>query len=238
MLWTRNQKKVMVESKQRIVEIPTRLARLYLVKGEESSVLVDTGFPGNGKRILKFLIKKGIDPQKIALILITHGHIDHYGSARELRELTGAPIAIHELDAEGPRKGIPAHLYPRGFLGRAINFYSSRQRVEPFDPDIILQGDEDLGEYGVEGRVVLTPGHTPGSISAVVPEAAIIGDLIVGKFFFSKAPAYSSFIMDGEQLRQSVRRLLEYSPKVFLACHGGPFEPQAVAKKFLRDTLF
>lgn len=223
--------------KQCIVEIPTRLVKVYLVKGERGCILIDTGFPGNGKKITEFLIKKGIDSQNIELILITHGHIDHYGSARELRELTGAPIAIQELDAEGPRKGIPAHLYPRGFLGRAINFYSSRQRVEPFDPDIILQGDEDLGKYGVEGRVVRTPGHTPGSISVVVPEAAIVGDLIVGKFFFSKAPAYSSFILDREQLRQSVRRLLEYSPKVFLSCHGGPFEPQAVAKKFLRNTL-
>lgn len=227
----------MVERKQSVIEIPTRLAKVYLVKGEKASILVDTGFPGNGKRITQFLAKKGIDPQKIALILITHGHIDHYGSARELRGLTGAPVAIQELEAEGPRKGIPAHLYPRGLFGRMLNLFSSRQRAEAFEPDIILQGDEDLGKYGIEGRVVSTPGHTPGSISVLLPEAAIVGDLIVGKFFFSKAPAYSSFIWDPEQLRQSVKRLLEFSPKVFLSSHGGPFEPQTVAKKFLRNTL-
>lgn len=150
-----------MEKKQSIIEIPTRLAKVYLVKEEETSVLVDTGFPGNGRKISEFLGKKETDPQKIALILITHGHSDHYGSAKELRELTGAPIAIHELDAEGPRKGIPAHLYPRGFFARTMNLYFSRQRVEPFEPDIVLQADEDLGKYEIEGRVVRTPGHTP-----------------------------------------------------------------------------
>lgn len=222
-----------MERKQSIIEIPTRLAKVYLVKGEESSVLVDTGFPGNGNKIIEFLEKKETDPQKIALILITHGHIDHYGSAKELRELTGAPIAIHELDAEGPRKGISAHLCTRGFFARTMNLYFSRQRVEPFEPDIVLQADEDLGKYGIEERAVQTPGHTPGSISVIVPEAAIIGNLIIGRFFFLKAPAYHYFIWDREQLRHSVRKLPDYSPKVLLPCHGGPFEPQAVARKFL-----
>lgn len=225
--------KIMVERKQSIIEIPTRLVKAYLIKGERGSILVDTGFPGNGKKIARFLIKKGIDPQRVGLILITHGHIDHYGSARELRELTGAPVAIQERDADGPRKGISAHLYPCGLFGRMLNLYASKQRAEAFEPDIILQGDEDLGKYGIEAKVVPTPGHTPGSISVVLPEAAIVGDLIVGRFFFSKAPAYSCFIWDREQLRQSVRKVLEYSPKVFLSCHGGPFEPQTVARRFL-----
>jgi hydroxyacylglutathione hydrolase len=223
----------MVEGKQSIIEIPTRLVKAYLIKGEKGSILVDTGFPGNGKKITKFLIKKGIDPQRVGLILITHGHIDHYGSARELRELTGAPVAIQELDADGPRKGISAHLYPHGLFGRMLNLYARKQRIEALEPDIILKGDEDLEKYGIEAKVVPTPGHTPGSISVVLPEAALVGDLIVGKFFFSKAPAYSSFVWDREQLRQSVRKLLEYSPKVFLSCHGGPFEPQMVARRFL-----
>ena len=225
--------KIMVERKQSIIEIPTTLAKVYLIKGEKGSVLVDTGFPGNGKRIARFLSKKGIDPQRVGLILITHGHIDHYGSARELRELTGAPVAVQELDADGPRKGISAHVYPCGLFGRMLNLYASKQRAEAFEPDIILQGNEDLGKYGIEAKVVPTPGHTPGSVSVVLPEAAITGDLIVGRFFFSKAPAYSCFIWDREQLRQSVRKLLEYSPKVFLSCHGGPFEPRSVARRFL-----
>ena len=225
--------KIMVEGRQSIIEIPTRLAKVYLIKGEKGSILVDTGFPGNAKKIASFLIKKGIDPQRVGLILITHGHIDHYGSARELRELTGAPVAIQELDADGPRKGISTHVYPCGLFGRMLNLYSSKQRAEAFEPDIILQGDEDLGKYGVEAKVVPTPGHTPGSVSVVLPEAAVVGDLIAGRFFFSKAPTYGCFIWDREQLRQSVRKLLEYSPRVFLSCHGGPFEPRSVARSFL-----
>jgi glyoxylase-like metal-dependent hydrolase (beta-lactamase superfamily II) len=42
----------------------------------------------------------GIDPRSIHLIVITHGHFDHIGSARDIQEITGAKIAMHEREKE------------------------------------------------------------------------------------------------------------------------------------------
>jgi len=222
--------------RQSIVEIPSIAGKVYLVEGEEESILVDTLFPGSGKRIVKFLTKKGIDLRKIKLILITHGHIDHYGSALELKGKIEAPIVIHELDAEGPRKGINVHIYPRSLLEKILNLYVSRQRTQPFEPDVLLEGEEgDFKDYGIEAKWIRTPGHTQGSISVVLPgEAAIVGDLITGKFGFLKKPAYPLWVEDKQQLRESVKKLLNCSPKIFLAGHGGPFNPEEVKRVFLK----
>lgn len=219
-----------------IVEIPSIAGKAYLVEGEEKSILVDTGFRGNGKRVIKFLNKKGIDLRKIKLILITHGHVDHYGSALELKGKIVAPIAIHELDAEGPRKGINVHLYPRSLLVKVLNLYVSRQKTQPFDPDLLLKGEEgDFKDYGVEAKWIRTPGHTQGSISVVLPgEAAIVGDLITGRFSFLKKPTYPLWMEDKQQSRESIKKLLDCSPKIFLTGHGGPFKPEEVKRVFLR----
>ncbi len=219
-----------------IVEIPSIAGKAYLVEGEEESILVDTLFPGNGKRIIKFLNKKGIDLQKIKLILITHGHIDHYGSALELKGEIGAPIAIHELDAEGPRKGVNVHIYPRSLLQKILDLYVSRQKTKPLEPDVLLKGEEgDFEEYGIEAKWIRTPGHTQGSISVVLlGEAAIVGDLITGKFGFLKKTAHPLWVEDKQQSRESIKKLLDCSPKIFFAGHGGPFNPEEVRRVLLK----
>ena len=47
------------------------------------------------------LSEAGITPQEVGLIVITHGHPDHVGLARRVKELTGAPVVMHKLDAPG-----------------------------------------------------------------------------------------------------------------------------------------
>lgn len=64
---------------------------------------MDTGNPGRPDRILARLAECGVAPGDMRLILLTHGHVDHFGSAAELCERTGAPVAIHALDAEAVR---------------------------------------------------------------------------------------------------------------------------------------
>ena len=88
-----------------VIPIKLGLVKSFIIKGDKA-VIVDTGYPGNGERILDNLRKNGIEPSDVSLIIITHGHIDHYGSADELRKLTGAPVAMHRADAEYLKKGI------------------------------------------------------------------------------------------------------------------------------------
>ena len=139
------------------------------------------------------------------------------------------------LSAEGPKgkltRNIPVGL---GIEAKDDKVFVSRLKARPVEPDILLDGEEgDLKDYGIEAKWIRTPGHTEGSISVVFPgEVAIVGDLVVGRFGVSRKPAYPLWVNDPQQLRDSIRKVLDFSPKVLLSGHGGPFSPEEVKRVF------
>jgi glyoxylase-like metal-dependent hydrolase (beta-lactamase superfamily II) len=219
-----------------IVPISSLTGRVYLVQGEKGSILVDALTNRYSKTILNTVMQTTSDlHSKVSLILITHAHIDHYGGAPYLKRKLGVPIAIHQLDADDMRRGRNGALCPRSLSERILKLSLSRLRAEPIEPDIVLDGEEgDLRDYGIEAKWVRTPGHSEGSISVVFPgEIAIVGDLVIGRFGFSRKPAYPLWVKDVRQLRESIKRVMDFSPKVFFSGHGGPFSAEEVKRVFL-----
>ena len=203
----------------------------FLIRGERH-ILIDTGNPGQEKKILKELSELDIDPADISLIIITHGHIDHLGGLSQLREVIGSPVAIHSSDADAIRHGKHPELIPRRFIGKlflALQRNTDEIRgFKPFEPDLIIDGEMYLSEYGVDGRIIPTPGHTPGSLSVYLSSGeVIIGDLVMGIISKSR-PKYPIFADDMEEVRSSIVKVLGLSPQIIYASHGGPFSPESV----------
>src|SRR4030043_1045076 len=101
----------MPEQSVEIIQFPLGRANAFIVRGKRP-IVVDTGYPGSAPAIIEKLKENGIDPKSVSLILITHGHADHFGNAAELKKLTGAPVAVHKLDAEALIKGEDAPPQP------------------------------------------------------------------------------------------------------------------------------
>ncbi len=198
----------------------------------ERPILVDTLEPGNERRILRVLGQQGLEPKALALILLTHGHWDHAGSAGGLRDATGAPVALHGNDLGLARAGQAKlrGVTPMGQL--SAGFFSSRH-FAPVEPDIVLSGQESLDQYGVSGRLQPTPGHTTGSVSVILDGgAALVADLVRGDFVLEHRPTQHFFMDDLPVMRQSIQSLLGLPLTKLYAGHGRPFSFESFQRRF------
>lgn len=224
--------------KQTVHPIPLKpmgFVNAFLITGERT-ILVDTGFPGSDAVIMAALSRYGVSPKSISLILITHGHIDHIGSAYALQQRLGAPVAVHESDQQAVRSGIPPALVPINFIGRMIKGRLENRIARPVEPDVVIIRGMDLGPFGVEGKVIETPGHTAGSISVVLPGGVVIaGDLLAGGTFKKNRPAQAPFHENLKQVAQSVRKVLNQKPTTIHVGHGGPLSPHEVRQFLEKD---
>ncbi|SHG75641.1 Glyoxylase, beta-lactamase superfamily II [Thermosyntropha lipolytica DSM 11003] len=158
------------------------ITNTYIIKGKNGYVMVDAGELGRVKSFVKQARNLAIDPKKINLIIITHAHFDHIGSLADIKEICGCPVLIHPHEADILARGevvIPPGTNPAGRMisgiGKGFKFLF---RFKPVSAELRCEGEFDLRPYGVEGKVIPTPGHTPGSLSVVLDDGrAMVGDL-------------------------------------------------------------
>jgi len=209
---------------------PFRCYNAYLITGSRH-VLVDPGPPGSAGELLEQLSRHRISLGDIGLIVITHGHPDHFGSASQYKEWTRAPLAVHELDAEYVNFGSVPVLKPTTRLGSLFKSLFN-MKANPVEPDIILRDGDKLNRYAGQGRVVQTPGHTAGSISILLPDGnCIVGDLLM-RGLSARTPSLPWFAENESEVRESLQRVVNLGARTLLAGHGGPFDVEQLASRF------
>lgn len=120
----------------------------FVVRTSEGLILIDAlhGMEDARSVIVSGMRELGLDPADIRYIVVSHGHGDHYGDARYMAQTYGARVIASEADWElmsrSPRA--PA----RDLVAR--------------DGDVLRLGDFEM-------TMALTPGHTPGTLSLIIP---------------------------------------------------------------------
>jgi len=174
--------------------IPNLLqGNVYLIETGRDLFLVDAGYPGHERLILKAL--KTIPNKKLKLIFITHAHFDHYGSARALREATGALIGIHRLDAPAMMRGATVIDSGRGWgrIGLPLKPLAEKLlSVKPTLADVLFENGDRLDHFGLPATVLHTPGHSDGHSCLIVQDSiAFTGDLLLTVFGPAKQNLYA-----------------------------------------------
>ncbi len=77
----------------------------FLIR-EEGTLLIDAGPPQQAGRFAKAMARISIDPADISLLLISHAHWDHFGTANEIRQISGAKLAANRREAAWLEAGV------------------------------------------------------------------------------------------------------------------------------------
>ena len=101
----------------------------------------------------------------IDAIVLTHGHYDHISAVDALYELYSPKIYIHHLDEE---------YLSNPYMNASEQMNESFVVKSPYET--IVEGPLTIGEFSFD--VVLTGGHTPGSITLFIDDLAFVGDCI------------------------------------------------------------
>ena len=125
---------------------------IYLIgaDGVKDAVVID---PGEPQPALDALEQAG---RNCVAVLLTHGHFDHIGGVRALKERYDAKVYIHEADAGMLKSNRMSLAVLTGGL------------VKPAEPDVLLHGGETLNLAGLAFDVIHTPGHTKGGVCFVL----------------------------------------------------------------------
>ena len=132
------------------------------------------------------IVDAGAEPEKIlaavrqpvAAVLVTHGHADHVNALGAVLRETNAPLYVHPDDAD-------------------------RTGVSVYEP---LDDGQELDLAGERIRVLHTPGHSPGSVTFVIGEDQIVGDLVLpGSVGRTDIPGSS-----WEEIEVSLRKVMPY----------------------------
>lgn len=203
-----------------------RGANCYLVTHESAVIVVDTGMPGNGRKIADYITKLGKKPGDISYIVLTHSDIDHSGSAAGLKALSGARLAIHERDAavlSGDMKTKKA----RGVLVPLFWLMSKMMQMPRVKADVILKDGDMIGDY----RVVHSPGHTGGSIALYrSPDVIFVGDALRSDKLGNPRPPSKMMSADMAQAMDSVKKIANLEFNVLLPGHSAPVTEKASRK--------
>ncbi|HZS55444.1 MAG TPA: MBL fold metallo-hydrolase [Bryobacteraceae bacterium] len=231
--------------------IKTLMSNAYLVGNAKCWILVDALTPRHERTIkqaAEALFGFSTPPQGI---LLTHGHVDHVGSAAALADFWNVKVYAHRL--EHP------YLTGRAFYPpldhTAPGFFSTFSRI--YSPASNCNLGDRLAELDLnhpppwlaDWRCHFTPGHSPGHLVFFRPEGAVLlaGDAVttmnLDSFFGTvmqrpqlcgpPAPA----TIDWRQAHSSVQQLARLRPDLICAGHGKPMFGQAHAMQKLADDF-
>ena len=209
------------------------LINAYLVADGSDVTIIDAGVPGYWSDLPDELAAMGRTLADVRALVLTHGHSDHIGFAERARREAQVPVSVHELDAALARGEVPNPAKGMGpvKIGALLTFLVYGLRLGALrTPRLGEVGTfADGATLDVPGapRVILVPGHTPGSAALHMPghDALFTGDAVatVAVTTGETGPMIAPFTADPSTALRSLDRLEGVEAGWLLPGHGQPW---------------
>lgn len=245
---------VVTEVASGVFRYGSRYINCYLIADGGRLTLLDTGLPRYIGKLRSVLAHLGKSIRDVDAILLTHCHVDHIGSAKQVQFESTGLVFVHEADApvvRGERKqpipnvakNLGRPFFLRYFFGHLAPQGGARY---PHVVDLSTFADGDVLDVPGAPRVVHAPGHTAGSSALLIEEREVLfsGDALVTLDTWTGATGphvfTPPFTEDYPEALRSLDRLEGLPAEVVLPGHGDPWtggvqEAVAVARARARS---
>lgn len=145
-------------------EVGPLFENCYAIYDENAkqAIIID---PGDEPDLMLDFLKE--NDLNVKYIICTHGHFDHIGAVKEIKEETGALILLHEKDLEIYRNSPEV----------AVQLFGIAIDPQP-EPDRLIQDGENIKFNDSILQIIHTPGHSPGSICIYMNGNLFTGDTL------------------------------------------------------------
>ena len=224
-----------------------RYVALYLIVGDDATLLVDTGLDESIRSsLIPYMASIGHQPKRVHYVVNTHADFDHMGGNRAVRELCPEALLLCGASDREQIEDIEVMIEDRYGEFRRHGFDETpetkdfiRQVAHTFPVDGCLRAGDviDLGGRSLE--VLEVPGHSPGYIGLYEPEqrVALIGDAVLWSTVLTAAgdPAFPPTYRDLPAYRNTIRQTLDLAPEFLLTAHYRVMSGGGV-QEFLRSS--
>ena len=187
---------------------------LYIIKGKDGDILIDTGFIG-----IKRSLKKWLDKFNIKLIILTHAHIDHIWNASYIQRLYNCDIALGINDIENiDNSKINSKPSKNKYKSwsKLMNWGMHHFIPEKFNINLTLSDNQIINDYGLNLKIISLPGHTNGSIGILYKDYLFAGDALVNR---GKTPTLAYQNQNNKYANKSLEKIINISPKIIFVGH-------------------
>ncbi|MBW1680110.1 MAG: MBL fold metallo-hydrolase [Deltaproteobacteria bacterium] len=173
----------------------------YFIDGEKR-ILIDPGHHHLFEHVREGLARLSLRPEDMDLVIVTHAHPDHLEGIRRFAQ-SDTLVALSQVEMD--------------LVNKVASHYGEALGLSGFGPHLLLrEGELHVGDVRLE--VLLTPGHSPGSICLYWPQERV---LFTGDVVFLRGVGRTDLPGgDGAQLKESIKRIAALDVEILLPGHG------------------
>lgn len=128
---------------------------MHLIDTGDGLILFDSGYSHNYDSLIASIEALGFSPYDVRILIHSHAHFDHFGGGDRMRERYGTRIYMSEVDTALTRE-MPERALMQLAPGKDDAICYPDQTIA--DGEVITLGNTSI-------KCVLSPGHTPGTMS-------------------------------------------------------------------------
>lgn len=218
-----------------IRQVLNKSSNSYLIITNDFQVLVDTGKASAYDKLYNDLETLSDSERPLKYLFLTHSHYDHCQNATKLKDKYQCKIWLSKKEEDFAKNGFTplpkgTNLFSKWISLLGQNLPEKLFSYPVFSPDVLIKEDGNLESEGL--KIILSPGHTNGSISLIIDEEiAIVGDALFGIFKNSVMPPFAN---DQKMMKQSWEKLLNTGARIFLPGHGKEIKRKLLQKELIK----